>query len=130
MYRALTHDIQVTALPAYAPERSDPASHRYFWTYTIEITNFGRIRVQLLERTWHITDSDGHVETVKGPGVIGETPVLEPGETFRYTSGCALHTPSGVMFGSYRFIDPEGRSFDVEVPAFSLDAPGARRSVN
>jgi ApaG protein len=130
MYSALTHDILITAAPAYSPERSDPADNRFFWTYTIEIANRGAIRVQLLERFWRITDSNGRVETVRGPGVVGETPVLEPGESFRYTSGCGLTTASGLMSGSYRMVDADGRGFDVEIPAFSLDSPMERRVLN
>jgi len=130
MYSALTHDILITAAPAYSPERSDPADNRFFWTYTIEIANHGATRVQLVERFWRITDSNGRIETVRGPGVVGETPVLEPGDSFRYTSGCGLTTASGLMSGSYRMIDADGRGFDVEIPAFSLDSPMERRVLN
>ncbi len=80
MYSAITHDVHITATPAFSPDRSEPAANRYFWTYTIEIVNRGPIQVQLLERHWRITDANGRVETVKGPGVIGETPILEPEE--------------------------------------------------
>ncbi len=130
MYSAITHDIHITAHPAYSPERSEPEADRYFWTYTIEITNRGAVQVQLLERFWRITDSSGRVETVRGPGVVGETPILGPGESFRYTSGCGLTTASGVMSGAYRMIDEDGRAFDVEIPAFSLDSPMERRVLN
>jgi ApaG protein len=130
MYKAITHGVQITAIPAYSPERSEPAADRYFWTYTIEILNVGDIRVQLLERTWRITDGNGRLETVQGPGVVGETPILAPGESFRYTSGCGLTTPSGLMSGVYRMTDADGRSFDVEIPAFSLDSPMERRVLN
>jgi ApaG protein len=130
MYKAITHGVQITAIPAYSPERSEPAADRYFWTYTIEILNVGDIRVQLLERTWRITDGNGRLETVQGPGVVGETPILAPGGSFRYTSGCGLTTPSGLMSGAYRMIDADGRSFDVEIPAFSLDSPLERRVLN
>jgi ApaG protein len=130
MYNATTHDVHITATPAFAPDRSEPAANRYFWTYTIEIVNRGAIQVQLLERYWHITDASGRVETVRGPGVVGETPILEPGESFSYTSGCGLSTASGVMSGSYRMMDADGRAFDVEIPAFSLDSPMERRVLN
>lgn len=130
MYSATTHHIKVTATPAFASERSDPALRRYFWTYTIEIANLGEIRVQLLERDWRITDGNGRIETVHGPGVVGETPVIEPGSSFSYTSGCGLTTASGVMSGTYRMVDADGRSFLVEIPAFSLDSPMERRVLN
>ena len=130
MYKAITHGVQITAMPAYSPERSEPATDRYFWTYTIEILNIGDVRVQLLERTWRITDGNGRLETVQGAGVVGENPVLLPGESFRYTSGCGLTTPSGLMSGAYRMIDADGRRFDVEIPAFSLDSPLERRVLN
>ncbi|HTO79162.1 MAG TPA: Co2+/Mg2+ efflux protein ApaG, partial [Methylocystis sp.] len=96
MYVAVTHDIQVTAIPDFLMERSDPAQDRYFWSYTIEIANLGRRRVQLLTRHWVIIDAFGRKEEVRGPGVIGEQPVLEPGETYRYHSFCPLTTPSGL----------------------------------
>jgi ApaG protein len=130
MYSAITENIQVTAMPAFSPERSEPDDGRYFWTYTIEIVNHGPIQAQLLERLWRITDGNGHEEVVRGPGVVGETPVLAPGGSFRYTSGCALTTPSGIMSGSYRMIDVNGRTFDIEIPAFSLDSPAERRVLN
>jgi ApaG protein len=130
MYIAITNDIQVTALPDFLIERSDPAQERYFWAYTIEITNLGRTRVQLVSRHWVIIDANGRREEVRGPGVVGEQPVLEPGETFRYASGCPLSTPSGLMHGSYRMVTPEGASFDVEVPTFSLDSPLSNPTLN
>jgi ApaG protein len=130
MYSATTHDIKITATPIFAPERSDAALNRYFWTYTIEIANDGDVQVQLLERYWRITDANGRVETVQGPGVVGETPVIEPGASFSYTSGCGLTTASGVMSGTYRMVDANGRSFLAEIPAFSLDSPMERRVLN
>ncbi|MGA8170734.1 MAG: Co2+/Mg2+ efflux protein ApaG [Methylocystis sp.] len=130
MYVAITNDIQVTALPDFLMERSDPAQSRYFWSYTIEIANLGRVRVQLLSRHWIIIDANGRREEVRGPGVVGEHPVLEPGETFRYVSGCPLSTPSGMMQGSYRMTTDSGETFDIEVPAFSLDSPLSRPTLN
>jgi ApaG protein len=130
MYKAVTNHVQITATPAFAPERSEPEANRYFWTYTIEILNVGEEQVQLLERLWRITDSNGRVETVRGPGVVGETPVLQPGESFRYTSGCGLTTPSGLMSGAYLMVDAEGNRFDAEIPPFSLDSPMERRVLN
>lgn len=130
MYSAITQHVEVTASPAYAPERSAPEEGRWFWTYTIEIVNRSPRQVQLIARTWRITDATGRVEMVSGPGVVGETPILAPGASFRYTSGCALNTASGIMSGSYRMVDANGQAFDAEIPAFSLDSPVARRVLN
>lgn len=130
MYSAVTRDIQVTVLPEFVAERSDPDESQFFWAYTIEITNLGRTAVQLVARHWRITDGNGRCEEVKGPGVVGEQPALNPGDTFRYTSGCPLTTPSGIMEGTYQMIDEDGASFDVEIPAFSLDSPFATRTLN
>lgn len=130
MYTAVTRDIQITAIPQYLADRSDPDEGRFVWAYTIEIANLGRGTVQLLARHWVITDGAGKVETVSGLGVVGEQPVLNPGDTFRYTSGCPLSTPSGVMAGHYRMADEDGRGFEVEIPAFSLDAPQMKRVLN
>lgn len=130
MYIAITRDIQVTALPDYLPEQSEPGQDRYVWSYTIEIANLGRERVQLVSRHWIIIDANGRREEVSGPGVVGEQPVLEPGETFRYQSGCPLTTPSGIMQGSYRMVTHSGETFDAEVPAFSLDSPLSNPTLN
>jgi len=130
MYSALTHDVRVTVRPEFALERSEPALSRYFWTYTVEIANLGPAAVQLTHRHWRITDGRGRLEEVRGPGVIGEQPVIEPGHAYSYTSGCPLATPSGIMEGVYRMIDENGRGFDVEIPAFSLDSPFSPRTLN
>ena len=130
MYTAVTHGIQVTVLPEFLPDRSEPAQNRYVWAYTIEIANMGDREVQLVARHWTITDADGRVEEVRGLGVVGEQPVLQPGDSFRYTSGCPLATPSGIMVGSYQMQDDTGRSFDVAIPAFSLDSPTEPRVLN
>jgi ApaG protein len=130
MYSAVTRDIQVTVLPEFLTERSDPDDGQFFWTYTIEIANLGRETVQLVSRHWRVTDANGHVEEVRGPGVVGEQPILNPGDTFRYTSGCPLTTPSGIMEGTYRMIDEKGGSFDITIPAFSLDSPFSARTLN
>jgi ApaG protein len=130
MYTAVTRDIQVTVLPEFVVERSDPEAGRFFWAYTIEIANLGRGTVQLVSRHWLITDGNGHREDVRGPGVVGEQPILNPGDTFRYTSGCPLTTPSGIMEGTYRMVDESGGSFDIEIPMFSLDSPFATRTLN
>ncbi len=130
MYRALTNGFQVTVLPAYLAEQSDPEESRYVWSYTIEIANLGAVTAQLMTRHWIITDAEGRREDVKGPGVVGEQPILRPGDAFRYTSGCPLTTPSGIMVGTYRMVDENGRAFDVEIPAFSLDSPFSRKVLN
>ena len=130
MYAAVTRNIKVTVEPAYSPERSDPDEPRFFWTYTVEIANLGDRTVQLTHRHWRITDAAGRLEEVRGPGVVGEQPTLRPGESFRYSSGCPLRTPSGVMVGSYRMVAEDGEVFDVAIPAFSLDSPQARRVLN
>jgi ApaG protein len=130
MYSAVTRNIQVTVLPEFVAERSDPEEGQFFWAYTVEIANLGRATVQLVSRHWRITDGNGHREEIKGPGVVGEQPVLNPGDTFRYTSGCPLMTPSGIMEGTYRMVDENGASFDIEIPVFSLDSPFAPRTLN
>jgi len=130
MYEAVTHQVKVTVEPTFDPERSDPDERRYFWRYSIEIVNLGDAPVTLMDRHWRITDADGRQQEVRGPGVVGEQPTIPPGQSFRYTSGCPLTTPSGVMVGEYRMVGPDGRSFDVAIPAFSLDSPDPRRVVN
>lgn len=130
MYKAVTNDIRVVVEPEFMDDRSQPERGRYFWAYHIEITNLGRHRAQLTHRHWRITDANGKLEEVRGPGVVGEQPTLGPGESFNYTSGCPLGTPSGIMTGSYRFVGEDGRAFDVNIPAFSLDSPHARRTLN
>jgi ApaG protein len=130
MYSAVTHGIHVTVLPEFLPDRSQPDQNQWFWAYTIEIANMSERTVQLIARHWIITDGDGAVEEVKGLGVVGEQPVLQPGESFRYTSGCPLSTPSGIMEGRYRMADADGQSFEVAIPAFSLDSPEERRVLN
>ena len=130
MYRAVTRKIEVTVTPCFIAERSSPGSGYYFWSYTIDIANHGSETVQLKTRRWRITDALGRLQEVKGPGVVGEEPVLKPGESFEYTSGVPLPTPSGFMIGSYGMITADGDHFDIEIPAFSLDAPSAARTVN
>ena len=130
MYKAVTHDIQVTVLPNFLAEQSDASENRYVWSYTIEVANLGSATVQLMSRHWIITDANGRREDVKGPGVVGEQPILRSGDAFRYTSGCPLTTPSGIMVGTFRMVDENGRSFDIDVPAFSLDSPFSRKVLN
>lgn len=124
MYAATTHHIRIIALPTYLVDQSNPEEGSFVWAYTIQIENRGQRTVQLLNRTWHITDAGGQVQEVHGAGVIGEQPVLEPGQAFQYTSGAVLNTPSGIMSGSYEMVDAEtGERFDVAIPIFSLDSP-------
>ena len=127
MYRAVTRGIQVTVTPRYLADKSSPEQGRYFWAYTIEIKNLGKVTVQLKTRHWKITDGQGHVQEVRGPGVVGEQPVLKPGERFEYTSGVPLNTPTGLMAGTYQMVADNGERFDAEVPAFSLDSPHVAR---
>ena len=130
MYEALTRGIRVRVTPNYAEDQSTPADSYFFWTYTVEIINESRQSVQLRSRIWRITDGKGRSEEVRGPGVVGQTPVIPPGDSFSYTSGCPLKTPSGIMVGSYQMVGADGAAFQIDIPAFSLDSPYAIRSVN
>jgi ApaG protein len=130
MYEEVTRSIRVRVRPEYLEAQSAPEEGRYFWAYTVEIVNEGSETVQLRSRYWRITDANGHVEEVRGPGVVGQTPVLGPGESFEYTSGCPLRTSSGIMVGAYQMAKANGTLIDVAIPAFSLDSPFARRSLN
>ncbi len=129
-YEATTRGIRVRVDPNFLDKDSSPAEGYYFWSYTVEIINRGRSTVQLLSRHWKITDAEGRTQEVRGPGVVGEQPTLEPGESFRYTSGAPLRTPSGIMLGWYQMQADDGETFEITVPAFSLDSPYALRSVN
>ena len=130
MYQSVTRDIEVTVTPQYLANRSSPESGEYFWAYTIEITNHSSRTVQLRTRHWRITDASGRMQEVRGPGVVGKQPVLKPGESFEYTSGVPLQTPSGFMTGSYGMVTDSGEPFDIAIPTFSLDSPDAGRTVN
>ncbi|MBB3952418.1 Co2+/Mg2+ efflux protein ApaG [Aureimonas jatrophae] len=131
MYTATTRHITVSVTPTYLPEQSEPDENRWVFAYRIEIENGSRETVQLRSRYWHITDAHGHVEEVRGPGVVGEEPILSPGDSFTYTSGCPLGTSSGIMRGRFRMQGVDGTYFEIEVPAFSLDAPSDRpRTLN
>jgi ApaG protein len=122
-YVATTRDIRVTVRPDYLEDQSAPNDNHFVWAYHVTIENLGRETVQLRSRHWRITDARGECHDVRGPGVIGEQPVLEPGDCFDYTSGTPLPTPSGIMAGTYQMENERGESFDIEVPAFSLDSP-------
>jgi ApaG protein len=130
MYRAVTHGIEVTVTPRFVPERSSAEKSHYFWSYTVAITNRGVETVQLKTRHWRITDAGGRLQEVRGAGVVGEEPVLAPGASYEYTSYVPLPTASGFMVGSYGMVTDSGESFDIEIPAFSLDSPQAQRTLN
>ena len=120
---AVTRSIRVHVQSEYAPERSRPPENEWFFLYTVTIANEGSEPVQLLARHWIITDGTGHIEEVRGPGVVGKQPTLQPGESFEYTSGCPLSTPFGVMEGSYQMVAPNGEQFDVKIAPFTLSEP-------
>ena len=122
-YATTTREVTVTVETFYLDDQSMPDDNHYVWAYHIRIENNGRETVQLISRYWHITDSNGNVQEVRGDGVVGEQPVLGPGEAFEYTSGTPLPTSSGIMVGAYHMMSETGERFDVDVPAFSLDSP-------
>ncbi|MEP9396827.1 Co2+/Mg2+ efflux protein ApaG [Mesorhizobium sp. KR2-14] len=130
MYRAVTRNIEVSVEPFYLEERSNPTESRYVWGYRVTIANQSDEFVQLLSRYWQITDESGRVEEVRGSGVVGEQPELNPGDSYQYMSGCPLTTPSGIMVGRYTMRNERDELFDVEIPAFSLDLPGTAHTVN
>jgi ApaG protein len=130
MYEAITRGIRVRVEPQYDPERSNPDKGQHFWLYTVEIANLSRERVQLVSRYWRITDAHGKVQEVRGAGVVGEQPVIPPGEAYSYTSGCPLAAPSGFMAGAYQMEGETGEAFSVDIPAFSLDCPEERKRLN
>ena len=125
MSDTITQGIRITARARYAPERSQPAAKLFFFVYTITITNVGTETAQLISRHWIITDGNEHVEEVRGPGVVGETPVLAPGQTFSYQSQCVLRTEFGTMHGTYQMVRPDGTGFDATIAPFVLALPTA-----
>jgi ApaG protein len=120
-----TRGVRIQVRAAFIPERSSPPESEYFFAYRIRISNDGDETVQLVSREWIITDADGKVETVRGPGVVGEQPVLGPGESFEYTSFCPLKTPIGSMQGTYQMVSARGERFDAVISPFSLAVPTA-----
>jgi ApaG protein len=120
---AVTNNVRVEVESQYAPDQSQPFQSHWFFYYTVRISNEGDDTVQLLSRHWIITDCTGHTEEVRGPGVVGEQPVLAPGESFQYTSGCPLKTSTGVMRGTYQMVTADGEHFDVEIAPFALHEP-------
>lgn len=130
MYSQTTRSITVTVKPVYLEDQSSPADNHFVWAYRVRIENLGGQTVQVLRRHWKITDAMGRIQEVTGAGVVGETPVLHPGEHYEYTSGTPLSTPSGIMVGSYQVETVDGERFDIAVPAFSLDSPHQTMRLN
>ena len=130
LYERTTRGIRVAVKPAYLDDQSDPEESRFLWSYTVTIENKGPETVQLLSRYWHITDAGGRVQEVRGPGVVGAQPVLEPGQVFEYTSGCPLPTASGAMVGRYQMRAASGEAFEADIPMFLLESPHERRQIH
>ncbi|MEQ8246503.1 MAG: Co2+/Mg2+ efflux protein ApaG [Alphaproteobacteria bacterium] len=130
MYDRTTRGIRIEVQPFYLEDQSTPDQGHFVWAYRVKIENIGTERVQLLNRYWKITDAVGRIKEVRGPGVVGEQPRLDPGESFEYTSGTPLSTPSGIMVGTYEMTNDSGDTFPVEIPPFSLDSPHERSSLN
>ena len=130
MYRETTDGIEITVRPDFLDQESDPDQGRWFWAYTVLIANHSDQTVQLESRYWRITNAIGEVQEVAGPGVIGEQPMLEPGDSFQYTSGCPLNTSSGTMVGHYVMRRQNGERLRAFIPAFSLDMPDMGRTLN
>ena len=120
---AVTNNVRVEVESQYAPERSQPLQNEWFFHYAVRITNEGDETIQLLSRHWIITDATGQMQEVRGPGVVGEQPVLAPGEAFQYKSGCPLKTSTGIMRGTYQMVTESGDHFDVEIAPFALHEP-------
>lgn len=129
-YESVTKGIRVAVEPYYLEDQSAPDAGQWVWAYKVDIRNESDDTVQLRARHWTITDATGKVETVNGPGVVGEQPILNPGDAFQYTSGCPLSTPSGFMVGHYEMVLQDGSLFHAGIPAFALDLPDARTSLN
>ena len=119
----ITQSVRVQVMAQYSPEQSQPLQNQWFFLYTVQISNEGVETVQLISRHWIITDANHDVKEVRGPGVVGKQPVLDPGESFQYTSGCPLSTPFGSMRGTYQMLKPDGERFDVEIAPFALTEP-------
>jgi len=129
-YSATTRGVRIQVTPVFLDDQSDPEENDFMWAYTVEIANMSVQTVQLTARTWKIIDQHGVTQVVQGPGVVGEQPILREGDSFTYTSGCPLSTPSGLMMGSYLMQTDNGETFEAQVPAFSLDSPFEIRSLN
>ena len=129
-YERVTRNIRVAVVPSFLDDQSEPSESRYLWAYHITIENTGGETVQLLSRHWRITDSRGRVREVRGPGVVGEQPVLQPGGAFEYTSGAPLETPSGFMTGTYQMRAISGENFEIDIPLFALGSPYEERRMH
>ncbi len=123
MAEAINYEITISSRPSYLADQSEPEEDRYVFSYTIQIVNTGTIAAQLISRHWVITDGDGDIQEVRGLGVVGQQPLIQPGEHFEYTSGCALSTPVGTMKGSYQMVAEDGTQFEAEIPEFLLAVP-------
>jgi ApaG protein len=130
LYERTTNGIRVAVKPSFIDDQSNPDDSRYLWSYTVTIENKGPETVQLISRYWHITDAAGRVKEVRGPGVVGAQPVLAPGQSFEYTSGCPLPTASGYMVGKYLMKAASGTDFEAEIPAFLLESPHEQRQIH
>lgn len=130
MYRKTTRDISVQVQPQYLEDESDPLVSRYVWAYHVLIVNSSDVAVQLTARTWNIIDGNGQTKKIMGDGVVGETPHLEPGDSFEYTSAVPLETSSGIMMGYYHMVSEFDEAFEVIIPTFSLDSPSATNSIH
>jgi len=130
LYRAITRGIAVSVVPTYLEAQSSPGNSQYFWAYRVIIENLGKETVQLRSRHWMITNARGEFTEVKGAGVVGDQPVLKPGESYEYTSGAPLDTTSGMMGGAYQMETEGGERFDIEIPTFSLDSPNQSARLN
>lgn len=130
IYEQITRGIRVRVLPNFLADQSDPEECRYLWSYTVTIENRGEETVQLIARYWQITDEVGRMQEVRGPGVVGAQPVLEPGQSFEYTSGCPLPTASGAMSGRYLMRAASGEAYEVDIPIFLLESPHERRQIH
>jgi ApaG protein len=130
MYAETTRSLTVSVQPVYLDDQSSPGDNHFVWAYHVRIENKGSETVQLLRRHWKITDALGRVQEVKGAGVVGEQPILHPGDAYEYTSGTPLSTPSGIMVGSYQMETLGGERFDIAIPAFSLDSPHQKMRLN
>lgn len=130
MYTKITRAIRVTVNPQFLEDESKPENGRFVWVYHVEIENMSKVTVQLESRKWIITDSSGMTQEVIAEGVVGEQPILEPGDAFEYTSAVPLNTPSGIMSGFFRMVSEFDEIFDVEIPTFSLDSPFDMASIH
>ncbi len=126
----IKNKVTVLVEPIYLEDHSDPSENSYLWAYKVKIKNDGHDRVKLISRHWKIFDSNGNFREVRGKGVVGEQPTIEPGDEFEYTSGTPLNTNSGLMHGTYKMIDFKGDEFEVNIPPFSLDIPDSEDKLN